>query len=367
VIGRPPSDGHVLVVRLDSLGDVLLAGPAVRAVARSARRVTMLVSPRGRPAAELLPGVDDLWEFDAPWISPEPEPATRTMIDRFVDDVSGDLPDTALILTSSHQDPLPMALLLRMAGVGTIAAISEDYPGSLLDVRHQVPDHLHEVQRALSLVEAAGYRSTDLDERLRISGTPGNPLGPGADEPYVVVHPGSSVPARTWPVDRFALAVGALAAAGHRVVVTGGPGEADAVRGAVGDAAADRAVTTVDTPTLGGLAQVIADADAIVVGNTGPAHLAAAVGTPVVSLFPPTVPASAWRPWQVPHVLLGEQDIGCAGCRARSCPFGSLQPCLATVNASDVVAAVADLRDQAHGRRDDHARGAVVIASGSPR
>jgi ADP-heptose:LPS heptosyltransferase len=52
------------------------------------------------------------------------------------------------------------------------------------------------------------------------------------------------------------------------------------------------------------LAEVLAGADAVVVGNTGPAHLAAAVGTPVVSLYAPTVPAVRWRPWQVPHELL---------------------------------------------------------------
>ena len=57
----------------------------------------------------------------------------------------------------------------------------------------------------------------------------------------------------------------------------------------------------------------------VVVGNTGPAHLAAAVGTPVVSLFAPTVPAVPLAPWGVPHELL-LVDVPCAGCRARVCP-----------------------------------------------
>ena len=59
------------------------------------------------------------------------------------------------------------------------------------------------------------------------------------------------------------------------------------------------------------LAEVLAGADAVVVGNTGPAHLAAAVGTPVVSLFAPVVPAARWRPWGVPQVLLGNQEAPC--------------------------------------------------------
>ncbi|NEC78268.1 glycosyltransferase family 9 protein, partial [Streptomyces sp. SID7958] len=77
-------------------------------------------------------------------------------------------------------------------------------------------------------------------------------------------------------------------------------------------------------------------------GNTGPAHLAAAVGTPVVSLFAPVVPAGRWRPYGVPCVLLGDQNAPCAGTRARTCPVPG-HPCLDGVTALDVVAAVGKL------------------------
>jgi heptosyltransferase-3 len=90
------------------------------------------------------------------------------------------------------------------------------------------------------------------------------------------------------------------------------------------------------------LAEVIARSSAIVVGNTGPAHLAAAVGTPVVSLFAPTVPIERWRPWRVPQILLGDHRIECAGCRARVCPLED-HPCLSRVSVSQVVEALDDL------------------------
>ncbi len=93
--------------------------------------------------------------------------------------------------------------------------------------------------------------------------------------------------------------------------------------------------------TLAQLAEVLAAADCVVVGNTGPAHLAAAVGAPVVSLFAPTVPAARWRPWGVPLELL-HVDVPCAGCRARDCPVPG-HPCLGGVGEDDVVAAVARL------------------------
>jgi ADP-heptose:LPS heptosyltransferase len=86
---------------------------------------------------------------------------------------------------------------------------------------------------------------------------------------------------------------------------------------------------------------VIAGAEAIVVGNTGPAHLAAAVGTPVVSLYAPTVPAARWHPWRVPFELLS-RDVPCADCRARECPVAG-HPCLAAVTAQEVLHAVTQL------------------------
>jgi ADP-heptose:LPS heptosyltransferase len=86
-------------------------------------------------------------------------------------------------------------------------------------------------------------------------------------------------------------------------------------------------------------AEVLAAADALVVANTGPAHLAAAVGCPVVSLFAPTVPADRWRPWGVAHELLGRQDAACAGSRATVCPVPG-HPCLADVSAQEAFEAV---------------------------
>ena len=80
----------------------------------------------------------------------------------------------------------------------------------------------------------------------------------------------------------------------------------------------------------------------VVVGNTGPAHLAAAVGTPVVSLFSPVVPAARWAPYGVPTVVLGDQSAACRGTRARECPVPG-HPCLTSVTAQDGVAAVEEL------------------------
>ncbi|MGI8699337.1 MAG: glycosyltransferase family 9 protein, partial [Mycobacteriales bacterium] len=216
----------VLVARLDSDGDVLLAGPVLRAVAASADRVVLLCGPRGRSAAELLPGVDEVLVWHCPWIDAEPLPMDRARADELVTAVEDRQVHEALVLTSYHQSPLPLALLLRLAGVAAIAAVSDDYPGSLLDVRHQLPEAgLHEVERMLSLAAVAGFALPVGDDgALMVRELPDSRRLTG-DEPYVVVHPGASVPARAPSPARAAAMVDALVAAGRRVVVTGGPAE----------------------------------------------------------------------------------------------------------------------------------------------
>ncbi|HEV2819663.1 MAG TPA: glycosyltransferase family 9 protein [Solirubrobacteraceae bacterium] len=327
---------HVLLARLDNDGDVLLAGPAIRAVAAGASRVTLLCGPRGRAAAHLLPGVDAVVVRRADWIDPDPMPFDRAAGEAWVAALEAIGPDLAIVLGSFHQSPLPLALLLRMAGVAHVAATSVDYPGSLLDVRHTIGDDVHEVERSLELVRTLGFALPPGDDgALRVQHTGQAPTA--LDVPYVVVHPGASVPARAWAPERNAALVEALAATGRRVVVTGAPAERALTAHVAGHAGLDLGGAT----DLAGLAEVLAGADAVVVGNTGPAHLAAAVGTPVVSLFAPTVPAVRWRPWGVAHELL-YVEVPCAGCRARECPVPG-HPCLGGVEVEEVVAAVGRL------------------------
>jgi ADP-heptose:LPS heptosyltransferase len=325
---------HVLAVRLDNDGDVLLAGPAIRALAHGADRVTLLCGPRGRRAGELLPGVDELVVWRAPWIDPEPDPVDRAGVLALVDRLAALELDVGVIFGSFHQSPLPTALLLRMAGVASLAATSVDYPGALLDVRHRIGDDVHEVERALDLAAAAGFPAPPGDDgALHVLRDPTPFLG----EFDVVVHPGASVPARAWAPDRCAALVDALVARGRRVAVTGAPAEAD-LTALVAGPPRPEVIDLGGRTTLAELADVLAAARCVVVGNTGPAHLAAAVGTPVVSLFAPTVPPVRWRPWRVPHVL-HFVDVPCAGCRARRCPVPG-HPCVDDVPVEDVVRSV---------------------------
>jgi ADP-heptose:LPS heptosyltransferase len=341
---------RVLVARLDSMGDVLLSGPALRAVANGSRPdgsrpndVVLLCGPEGTSAAEMLPGVTQVHTWACPWIVNPPPAATHELTNGLIDFVRNSRIEEAVILTSFHQSPLPLALLLRLAGVRKITGASTDYAGSLLDVRLRPGEDLQEDQpeavRALAIADAAGFVLPNGDDgKLHI--TPAqDPEGVAEeladDGPYIVVHPGSAAPARAWPALHNAATVELLQAYGHRVVVTGGPGETSLTATVAGPSARNLGGGT----NLRTLAAVLAGAAVVVTGNTGPAHLAAAVGTPVVCLFAPVVPAIRWAPYGVPLELLGDQEAACRNSRARICPVPG-HPCLSSVTPEQVLEAV---------------------------
>ncbi|HET9691289.1 MAG TPA: glycosyltransferase family 9 protein [Acidimicrobiales bacterium] len=154
----------------------------------------------------------------------------------------------------------------------------------------------HEVARWCRMLDHAGIPAdpTRLDVDPPVVAVP--PAARGA----VLVHVGAAAPGRRWPPERFAAVARALVAAGDRVVVTGGPLEVAAAT-AVAEGAglpADHVLTALD---LLSLVATVAAAAAVVVGDTGVAHVATAVGTPSVVLFGPIPPAEwgppADRPW----------------------------------------------------------------------
>jgi ADP-heptose:LPS heptosyltransferase len=328
-----------LVARLDSAGDVLITGPAVRAIAHRYGAVLFLAGPRGSEAARLLPGVDDIIEWQAPWVDFDSPALTADHVESLVKQLRDVSPERLYIFTSFHQSALPLALIGRMAGVPWIGAISEDYPGTLLDLRHRAESGVPEPERALSLARASGCELPAGDDgALRV--TVAAELPADLDEiigaaPFVVFHPGAAVPARRPTAARSAAMVRALVAAGHRVLVTGGDTERDLTAQVAGDVAVDLGGRT----SLATLAAVYARSRVVVVPNTGPAHLAAAVGTPVVSLFAPVVPASQWLPYGRDVIRLGDQTAACRGTRARECPVPG-HPCLDGVTDAELLSAI---------------------------
>ena len=154
------------------------------------------------------------------------------------------------------------------------------------------------------------------------------------------------MPARTYPWEMYSEVADLLIDdLGCQVVLTGDASEvelADRVRARMRHSARSVAGRV----TFRQLAALISLADLVVTNNTGPAHVAAAVKTPVVDLFALTNPPEQWGPWKVPHRLLYRQ-VPCALCYSRSCPHQ--QECLRGVSPDQVVSAARELLEDAAG------------------
>ena len=346
---------NVLCVRLDALGDVLMTTPAIRALRESVpgRRITLLTSPGGAAIVPLVPEIDEVIAYGAPWVK-----ATQARADSGADHVMierlrGGRYDAAVIFTVYSQNPLPAVLLCYLADIPRRLAHCHENPYQLLT--HWIPDPepsalvRHEVRRQLDLVAAVGARTRN--ERLSLRVDPAaasrarhalRAAGVDPGDRFVVIHPGASAPSRRYPPEAFTVVAREIVnRLGCPVVFTGSGGERDLVEGirrSMGCASASLAGRL----SLAEMAALLALAPVLVSNNTGPVHMAAAVGTPVVDLYALTNPQHA--PWQVPSRVLF-QDVPCRYCYKSVCPEQHHR-CLRGVTPASVVEAVSEFLDE---------------------
>lgn len=344
---------NVLGIRLDNIGDVLMTTPALRALKEShpRRRLTLLTSRSGAAAARLVPEIDAIRTFDAPWM--KAVPGTPRGADALRAWLAAERFDAAVIFTVYSQSPLPAAYACWLAGVPRALAHCRENPYQLLSdwVRDPEPQERirHEVRRQLDLVAAVGCRPRD--ERLAIAIPPAArrgaetllaALGLRRGRPLLVAHAGATAASRRYPPASFARALDyAVAETGCDVLLTGTAAES-ALVDAVLAAMTAPALSLAGRLELAELCAVVETADVVVTNNSSPAHIAAATGTPVVDLYALTNPQHT--PWQVEHRLL-YHDVSCRYCYKSICPAGH-NDCLRKIEPRAVAAAVVDLLER---------------------
>jgi len=349
---RWASARSVLAVRLDGMGDLLMTTPALRALKEAAphRRVVLLASPAGAALGRLLPFVDEVLPFAAPWMKQPGAGDSATRTAGLIDAIRGRF-DAAVIFTVFSQSALPAATALMLADVPLRAAHCRENPYDLLtdwvserdlDVHAGVR---HEVQRQLDLVAALGAAPADTRLQLAVPDAARTAiaarlaaLGLLPATPFLVVHPGATAPSRRYPVELLREAVTTLARDdGWRIVVAGGDDDRVAAESLA--AAAPSVVSLAGALDLAEVAALLERADVVVANNSLAAHLAAAVGTPVCDLYALTNPQHT--PWGVAHRVLNH-DVECRYCFKSVCPERHHR-CLAAVAPQEVVRAVREL------------------------
>jgi lipopolysaccharide heptosyltransferase I len=322
---------NILIVRLGALGDVVHAIPAAAALRRAhpGAVIDWVVESRHRPIVELVTAIDRVLVLERPaldgWIA-----VTRL------------LRSTPYDIAIDFQGLLKSAVLARASGAARVVGFSIWHlrektarPFYSSTAGGQAP---HVIRKNLELLRAIGIDDDQIAFPLAVVPSPALDAlrrSIGAERRFALLNPGAAWPNKRWPPAAF----GELAAflreeCGLLPVVLWGPGE-ESLASAVVDASSGAAIAAPPT----GVADLVALARAsalVVSGDTGPLHIAAAVGTPTVSIFGPTDPDRN-GPWVSEDVVVSRYDR--CGCHYdRRC---HREPwCLADVTVAEVCAAV---------------------------
>ncbi len=332
----PAAIRSIAFIKLDHLGDALMAAPLLRALKRWAPAARLDVWARP-PSADLLRRyrfVDDLLEADVPWIRPGTGmranlAACRALAGR----IHARRYDLAIDLRYHNRLD---SLLLSLCGAR--ATLGFDAGGFGFGITHRAPWPMasHEVDRMADALRTFGVPVRELRPEFPVTAAERNysrrAMGAGR---YAAIHPGAGNAIKRWMPERFAwVAKELVRRAGLRIAVLAGPGEERAADACLRAVPAGRATDLRGALSFGRMAAVIRGAQVFVGNDGGAAHLAAAVGTPAVVVFSGTNEASQWAP-RGERVAALEHRVPCKPCARTDCPFD--QACLRGVSVDAVL------------------------------
>jgi lipopolysaccharide heptosyltransferase I len=328
-----PSIARILIVRLGSLGDLVHTLPAVAALRRRFPQATIdwLVDAPHRAFLELVPIVSSLIVLPgrtaAAWLE-----TRRTLRARDYD------------VALDFQGLLKSAALARLSGAKRVlgferSALREGAAAPLYTERVPVDDSRHVIQKNLQLA-ASLIGDTPVPLEFPILAPASLVIDrflSGIAGPFALINPGAAWPNKRWPPDRLAAMARQLRDR-HAMssVILWGPGEEESAQ-AIVDAAAGAARLAPQT-ALPDLVALARHARLMVSGDTGPLHIASALGVPTVSLFGPTNPARN-GPWAADDIAIARYEH-CDCHYQRQCRHDEGRWCLATITVDEVTAAV---------------------------
>ena len=277
----------ILIVRLGSLGDLIHAVPAAAALRRAfpQARIDWLVDARHRELLDLVPIIDRRLAISTS--------APGSLMDA-VAELRRSRYDVALDL----QGLLKSAVLARLSGaervIGFSTPLLRERMAGLFYKETAGVDAVHVIQKNLSMLSALGVQHSPVEfpievRKPEIAAAAREYLGIGEADPFAILNPGAAWPNKRWPPVYFAEVASALKDRhGLRSVVLWGPGEQrvaqDVVDGSKGSAAVS------PQTTLAALVSLTKAAAVMVSGDTGPLHIAGAMGTPLIGIYGPTSP-----------------------------------------------------------------------------
>ena len=321
---------RILIVRLGALGDIVHAVPAAAALRRAFPQATIdwIVDVRQREILELVPVVDHRIPVNTS--SPGLLLSALRHLRRERYDVALDL-----------QGLLKSAVLARLSGarrvVGFPAELLRERAARFLYTETAGDASPHVIDKNLSMLKVLGIRMPEVefpleDRNPAIANEARGRLGIAGSMRFVILNPGAAWPNKRWPAVYFAeVARGLAQRQGLRSLVIWGPGEEHLAESVV--TASDGAAALSPKTTLADLVSLIKSADLMISGDTGPMHIAAASGTPLVGIFGPTDPDRN-GPWAEDDAVVSRFRV--CGCHyQRACRMSSW--CLLDITPREVL------------------------------
>jgi len=349
-----PSPQSILLVRPDHLGDLLFTTPALRALREAfpQARITYLVGPWSKAVIENNPHVDEIALCPFPGFTRQKKRSALepyVILLQYARQLRQKNFDLAIVLRFDHWWG---ALLAYLAGIPRRVGydVAEVRP-FLTDIapyssgRHEVEQNLALVKRVASceLRVASSpleFNLTAEDEEFAEGYLAGHGIGDG--DLLICIHPGAGAPVKLWRNEAWAQVADALAQRHRAKVILTGSAEETPLCRAIAERMTTKPIVAAGETSLAGLAAIMARCRLVLGVDSGPLHLAVAMGTPTVHLFGP-VDSRAFGPWGDPaHHIVLTSDMDCIPCNRLDYPPTDLHqhPCVRNITVEQVLEAV---------------------------
>lgn len=335
-----PQISKILVIRLDRIGDVMLSMPAIRAIrqAHPAARISVMTRPETRILMERNPDVDEVIAYD---YSKRGRHGGIIGNYRFLKEIHKQRFDIAFILHPSVRSHL----VPFVTGIPYRIGFDSGLPWALTTRVHDTRSsgNKHESEYTLDIVRAMKIPTpTKLKTEFNLFADDEASSAAVSDRQTLVLHAGASDASKKWPVERFAeVGERAVREWGCRVAVVGGNSEKE-----LGDFLSNKIPDCVDLTgklKLNELAALLSRSKLLITNDSGPVHVASAVGTPTVCIFGRTRPGLNKERWTAlgPKNAALQKNAGCVICLAHDCSIDF--ECLKIMDADTVFEAACSL------------------------
>jgi heptosyltransferase-2 len=332
---------RILIARTDRLGDVVLSTPVIRHMRKlfPYAHIAFMVRPENRDVVANNPHLDEVIVYD------------KRMAQR------------------SFWSTVKFGLMLRKKKFDTAIALHPTNRVHIMLFLAQIPQRIgydrkmgflltkkiphskqeggrHEVDYNFSLLERSGFDVGKADRRPYMITTDNDKhlvgsvqKDSGIGDNIIAVHPGASCPSKRWPPDRFAHTADVLSERYHCDIVLVGGDETSKYSKLVSSGMKHKAVDLTGMLLVGELAELLSRCRLFISNDSGPVHVAVAVGTPVIAIFgrkDPGLSPVRWGPLGDRDIVL-HKDVGCETCLAHNCEIDFA--CLKAVTVDEVTMA----------------------------